>query len=169
MSKWDQLKGEYIEWMLLDKHQRAIANLPASDTEWAKAKGVADRTLRNWKSDPEINSRIESRQREQALRLPGATVSGPTSFGVANSEEPESEYQLIKTKLLQMAAAGDKSALDTYFRTYGKTYVEEENAARKSDFRDLDTEDLYTRVLALIPDDRLEAELLSRKGNSDDH
>lgn len=169
MSKWDQLKDEYIEWMLLDKHQRAIANLPSSDTEWAKAKGVADRTLRNWKSDPEITARIESRQREQALRLPGATVSGPTSFGVANSDEPESEYQLIKTKLLQMAAAGDKSALDTYFRTYGKSYVEEETAARKSDFRELDTEDLYSRVLALIPDDRLEAELNQRKGISNDN
>jgi hypothetical protein len=169
MSKWDQLKSEYIEWVLLDRHQRAVSNLPASDTEWAAAKDISDRTLRNWKSDPEIAARIETRQKEQALRLPGATLSGPTSFGVANTDEPESEYQLIKTKLLQMAAAGDKSALDTYFRTYGKSYVEEETAARKSDFRELDTGELYRRALALIPDDLLEEELRIRKGINNDN
>jgi hypothetical protein len=62
-----------------------------------------------------------------------------------------------------MAASGDKTAIDTYFKTYGKSFVEEETAARKSDFRDLDTEDLINRVLLLIEDERLIYEVEARK------
>jgi len=163
LNKWDQLKSEFIEWSLLDKHQRSLASLPAHETEWAKAKDVSDRTLRNWKNDPAFMEKIEARQKEQALRLPGSTITGSASLAVPESDgSDESDYTIIKAKLIQRAASGDKGALDTYFKTYGKTYVDEENAARRSDFRDIDTDELYTRVLLLVPTGRLEAELKSR-------
>ena len=44
----------------------------------------------------------------------------------------------------------------------GVTYVEEEKASRKADFRDQDITQLYARVLALLPTEVIQAEIANR-------
>lgn len=160
-KKYEQLKTEFTEWLLLDKHQRVIAQLPSSELEWAKLKQISDRTLRTWKVDPEFMERLKVRQNQVGLKLPGATAKYD---GVSGEEKTDdSDYAIIKIKLIERAAAGDKSALDTYFKTYGKAYVDEENALKRSDFREIDTDEIYKRVLKLIPVERLKEELILRE------
>jgi urease gamma subunit len=163
LNRYELLQNEFIEWLLLDKHQRAVANLPSSEMEWAKVKDVSDRTLRNWKQDDSFIAKYENRQREQALSLPGATTLAlkPSANGVKDDDTVE--YAQIKQKLVERAKQGDRASAELYFKTYGKMFVDEEIASRRSDFRDLDTDALYDRVLALVPVEKIEAELAKRK------
>ena len=157
-----KLRDEYLEWLLLDRFQRAAAGLPESDVEWGKAKGVATRTLRSWKSDEDFTARLEERQTQQAARLtPGATVTAGSY--VAGDGSADGDYLAIRAKLITMAAAGDKTAIDTYFKTYGKSFVEEENASRKSDFRDWEDEQLVGRLLEFLSDETVFAEADRRR------
>ena len=168
LNKYDLLKNEYIEWFLTDKHQRAIAGMPTSDTQWAKVKGISDRTLRLWKQDEEFVGKLESRRKERMLSLPGATVLATTATEArkvaSTGFDPEkADHDAIKAKLIERAMAGDRASAELYFKTYGKQYVDEEMASRKSDFRDMDITALYERVLALVPDEAIEAELAKRQ------
>ena len=52
---------------------------------------------------------------------------------------------------------------EIYFKTYGKTYVDEEQAARKADFREQDISQLYARVLALVPTEVIKDEIQKRE------
>jgi hypothetical protein len=164
LNRYELLQNEYIEWLLLDKHQRAVAGLPTSDIEWAKVKGITDRTLRTWKQNDDFIAKFENRQREQALKLPGATTLAVKPSGnVEKVDDDTAEYALIKQKLVERAKSGDRASAELYFKTYGKIFVDEEVASRRSDFRDLDTDALYDRVLALVPVEKIEAELEKRK------
>lgn len=164
VNRLQLLRNEYIEWCILDRQHKIVAGLPTSDVQWAKLKGITDRTIRNWKNDPDFIAKYEARVKEVSLALPGGT-----SLSVIKQEKQDkptkekSEYELIKQKLVDRAMAGDKNAADLYFKTYGKVYVDEEAASRRSDFRELDTDTLYSRVLALVTTEAIEAELAKRR------
>jgi hypothetical protein len=167
-NKYELLQNEYIEWLLMDKHQRAVSGLPSSDVEWSKVKGISDRTVRKWKTHESFIEKYENRQREHALRIPGATVL-QTSGRVAGKgsipgghDSNKSEHEAIKAKLIERAMSGDRASAELYFKTYGKLYVDEELASRKSDFRDMDVDGLYQRVLGLLPTEVIEAEIAKR-------
>jgi len=163
-TKYELLQNEYIEWSLMNKHQRAIAGLPSSDVQWAKIKGITDRAIRKWKQNEDFLARLENRRKEVALALPGATAL-PTQAAAAQKLSPDAdknEHEAIKAKLIERAMAGDRASAELYFKTYGKQFVDEEVASRKSDFRDLDIEALYARVLALVPVEAIHAELEKR-------
>lgn len=171
-KRFELLQNEYIEWLLTDKHQRAVMGLPASDVEWAKVKGISDRTIRKWKQDEKFVAKYENRQKEVELSLPGATAlaTSPKAGGGKKVASPGSvsgddsnDYNIIKNKLVERAMSGDRASAELYFKTYGKLYVDEEAASRRSDFRDADIEVLYDRVLALVPLAKIEAELEKRK------
>jgi hypothetical protein len=168
LNKYDLLKNEYIEWFLTDKHQRALAGMPTSDTQWSKIKGISDRTLRLWKQDPDFVAKLENRRKEKMLSLPGATVLATTATEARKQPNPtfdpeKADHDAIKAKLIERAMAGDRASAELYFKTYGKQYVDEELASRKSDFRDMDIEALYERVLSLVPEAAIEAELAKRR------
>jgi len=164
INKYELLQNEYIEWMLLDKHQKIVAGLPTSDKEWAKIKHITDRTLRMWKNNDNFIAKYDNRLKEKALSLPGATSLNTTVQKTSKATNNEkSEYELIKSKLTERAIAGDKAAAELYFKTYGKAYVDEEAASRKSDFRDMDIMSLYGRVLSLVSTEAIEIELAKRK------
>jgi hypothetical protein len=161
---YDKLRNEFLEWMLLDRVQRGANNLPKSEAEWARRNGLTARTLHGWKNRPDFIERLEKRRGEAAQRIltPEGSALGARVFAVHDNSD-ESDYAQIKSRLIAMAASGDKTAIDTYFKTYGKSFVEEETAARKSDFRDLDTDELINRALSLIEDERLIFEVESRR------
>lgn len=152
VDKFQLLQNEYIEWLLLDKHQRAVAGLPTSDVAWAKVKGVNERTVRQWKKHPRFIEKYENRVREKAMALPGATALALTPSQLkAQGKDDRNEHEMIKAKLIERAMSGDRASAELYFKTYGKAFVDEEMANRKSDFRDLDIAALYDRVLSLVP------------------
>lgn len=152
VDKFQLLQNEYIEWLLLDKHQRAVAGLPTSDVAWAKVKGVNERTVRQWKKHPRFIEKYENRVREKAMALPGATALALTPSQLkAQGKDDRNEHEMIKAKLIERAMSGDRASAELYFKTYGKAFVDEEMANRKSDFRELDVEALYDRVLSLVP------------------
>jgi hypothetical protein len=163
-DKYELLQNEYIEWALMDKHAKAVANLPSSDVQWAKVKGIADRTIRKWKQNPEFIAKYEKRERERTLALPGATAL-QTAGAINNqkAKDERNEHEAIKSKLIERAMAGDRASAELYFKTYGKAFVDEEVASRKSDFREMDIEQLYEKVLALVPVSKIEDELAKRK------
>jgi hypothetical protein len=164
VDKFQLLQNEYIEWLLLDKHQRAIAGLPTSDVAWAKVKGVNERTVRQWKKHPRFIEKYENRVREKAMALPGATALALTPSQLnAQGKDDRNEHEMIKAKLIERAMSGDRASAELYFKTYGKAFVDEEMANRKSDFRELDISALYDRVLSLVPVAVLE-EFLAKKG-----
>lgn len=163
LNRIELLKNEYIEWLLLDKHQKAVANLPMTDKEWAKIKNTTDRTLRYWKQDPKFIEAFETRQREHALKLHGATALPIKPSENLAKDTDSSEYLAIKNKLVERAKSGDRASAELYFKTYGKIFVDEELASRKSDFREMDTDALYDRVLLLVPVEKIEAFLAGRK------
>ena len=158
------LQNEFIEWHILDKHTKIVNNLPVNIAKWAKAKSITDRTVRNWMANPEFVERIENRRVELSLALPGATAGAMTSIAVlkANKDDDKSDYEKIKAALVERALAGDRTSAEIYFKTYGVTYVEEEKASRKADFRDQDITQLYARVLALVPTEVIQAEIANR-------
>lgn len=163
--RYELLQNEYIEWALMNKHQRAIAGLPSSDRQWAEIKGITDRAIRKWKQNPDFIAKMENRRKEVMLALPGATAL-PTQAAVAqklSADADKNEHEAIKAKLIERAMAGDRASAELYFKTYGKQFVDEEVASRKSDFRDLDIEALYERVLALVPVEAIQAELEKRQ------
>lgn len=153
IDKYELLQNEFIEWLLLDKHQKVVAGIPTSEVEWAKIKHITDRTLRKWKSTPEFVEKYENRRKEHLLKLPGGTTLPVTSTVPVKDRQADgkNEHELIKAKLIERALAGDKAAAELYFKTYGKAFVDEELASRKSDFRDMDIDALYERVLTLVP------------------
>jgi hypothetical protein len=152
VDKFQLLQNEYIEWLLLDKHQRAVAGLPTSDVAWSKVKGVNERTVRQWKKHPRFIEKYENRVREKAMALPGATALALTPSQLkAQGKDDRNEHEMIKAKLIERAMAGDRASAELYFKTYGKAFVDEEMANRKSDFRELDVAALYDRVLSLVP------------------
>lgn len=163
-TKFELLQNEYIEWTLMNKHQRAIAGLPTSDVQWAKVKGITDRAIRKWKQNPDFLAKLENRRKEVILALPGGTALPLQAAAVQklSTDSDKNEHEAIKAKLIERAMAGDRASAELYFKTYGKQFVDEEIASRKSDFRDLDIEALYERVLALVPVEAIQAELEKR-------
>lgn len=127
------------------------ARSPSTEEEWAAAHEVTTRTLRRWKGVPEFADRLA------VLRTANA-VQGSQAEG-----KDEVDYQEVKTQLIGAAKSGNAKALELYFRTYGKPFVEEEIATRNADLAGLDLDDLVTRaLLALGPD--LVAGALRRQG-----
>ena len=167
-NHYKALMNEFVEWYILDKHTKIVNGLPVNITKWSKAKGITDRTVRNWMANEEFLKKIENRKKELTLSLPGATVAAITPISVMRQtkDDDKSDYEKIKAALVERALSGDRTSAEIYFKTYGKAYVDEEQAARKADFRDQDIDQLYDRVLALLPDEVIEKEMNRRKSLS---
>lgn len=132
----------YAQWLDTPTSSR----VPATDSEWGDAHGVAARTLRRWKQDPIF----------VAMRT-AVTVSEP----VEDDGSDEASYRAVKAQLVTGARGGNAKALELYFKTYGKPYVEEEVAARTLDLENLELPGLVIRALVALAPDELKKELES--------
>lgn len=164
MARNETVKEAYVEWLLLTDGQRATSGLPVTEAAFAAAKGVGESTLRRWKRDPAFQENLKSRQQALAVRhSPGLPVTGtPMADRIAapqGASAAELQFLAAKTVLEDLIASKDKNALDLYFKTFGKSFVEAEQQAHKSDFAALDDTALVTRTLAHIPTPALQAEI----------
>jgi len=69
---------------------------------------------------------------------------------------------MVKTRLVEQAKEGNAKAVELYFRTYGKPFVEEEVASRQSDFANMDLDVLVAEALASVGDELVAAALRER-------
>lgn len=143
--RWNQ----YIDWMLTPEHLRGPVT---TDSAWAASNGVADRTLRRWKTLPEFQALLDRRQAAMEARIDVASVtSGSEAAGDVDGDE--ADYRVVKSVLVEGAKSGNPKSLELYLKTYGKPFVEEEAASRTADLASLDLEDLVSRALeALAPE-----------------
>lgn len=136
-AKWKA----YALWLNSPESDREMS----SEEEWAAANGTTSRTLRRWKQDPAF----------AALRA----SLGPyvPEEGVDDGSD-EAAYRAVKAKLVAGARSGNAKALELYFKTYGKPFVEEEVAARTLDLSAMELPALVAcTVAALSPDELVSA------------
>lgn len=140
--QWD----EFILWLATPDHERG--NI-ATEDEWAKAHGYADsRTLRRWKKNPEFIERQMTLTQKMVSKVGGALVTSGDDDITMDGEERD--YRLVKTKLVQSAKEGNLKAQELYMKQYGKSWIDEEQASRASDFSNLELPSLVAKAASVL-------------------
>jgi len=137
-AKWKA----FALWLDSPESTRAIS----TEEDWAASNGVTARTLRRWKQEPEF----------VALR---ASLGGAPTVEVGDDGSDEASYRAVKAQLVAGARGGNAKALELYFKTYGKPFVEEEVAARTLDLENVELPGLVARAVAALSADELESAL----------
>jgi len=147
-AKQHALWDEFILWLAMPEAERGVN---ATEEDWAKAKGYADsRQLRRWKKDPAFVER-----QRVLLENMSSRAGAVTQFSDDASDEPadERDYRLVKSQLLTNAKSGNLKATELWMKLYGKTWIDEEQAARSSDFSNMDLPSLLAETaVAVAPD-----------------
>ena len=156
-TKINPLWDEFILWLATPENERGAIS---SEDEWAKSKGYADaRTLRRWKKNPAFVER-QRRLTETMVTKAGAAVVfedlGDPEFA------DERDYRLVKAKLMESAKTGNLKATELFMKLYGKSWIDEEQASRSSDFSQLSLPELVARAVEAIDRDVLVAVLEER-------
>ena len=140
-EKLNPLWDEFILWSAVPVEKRGAVS---SEDDWARSKGYADaRQMRRWKRD----DRFAERQAE----LLGDDVPTVTSASATYSGD-EADYQVVKAQLLGSAKGGNLKATELFMKLYGRSWIEEETAARSLDFTGMDLASLVVEaLLALSP------------------
>ena len=139
---WD----EFILWLATPEHERGAVS---TEDEWAKSKGYADsRTLRRWKNNPAFQER-QRRLSEGLASKTGAAIVFDGNDEVEMDAE-ERDYRLVKSKLIESAKQGNLKAQELYMKQYGKSWIDEEQAARASDFSNFELPDLVARAASAL-------------------
>ena len=155
-EKWDA----YILWLATPLHERGTV---ATEEDWAKANGFADaRTMRRWKKNPSFINRQKTLTQTLTAKV-GAVAVFETDEGVIDSDERD--YLLVKSKLVESAKGGSLKAQEQYMKIYGKSYVDEENATKNSDYSNFELKELVSKGIMHIGEDIL-ISLLEEKGYS---
>ena len=153
-KKLNPLWDEFILWSFLPEVQRGAVT---SEVEWARAKGISDRTLRRWKEQPEfVARRAELSAVSQVSRVADAVVS---AGGGEVASADEGDYLVVKQTLVEGAKSGNPKYLDMYFRTYGKPFVEEEVASRSASLANEDLESLVVEAVMVLGEELVAARL----------
>ena len=143
-EKINPKKRAFAAWLASPEGTRAVA----TEEDWAAANGVNTRTLRRWKQEPEFSG------------LRASLGGAPTvEADVQDDGSDEASYRAVKAQLVSGARGGNAKALDLYFKTYGKPFVEEEVAARTLDVENLELPSLVARAVAALSADELESAL----------
>ena len=139
--KWD----EYILWLATPEHERGTI---ANEEQWAKANGFADaRTTRRWKKNPDFLQRQMTLTKTLTAKV-GAVAIFEDDESTMNGDERD--YRVVKSKLIESAKTGNLKAQELFMKIYGKTWVDEEQASRVSDFGNMDTEELVAKAALAV-------------------
>jgi hypothetical protein len=157
-AKINPLWDEFILWLATPENERGLIT---SEDDWAKAKGYSDsRTLRRWKKLPEFIER-QRRLTETMVTKSGAVVVFEDDDNPDFADERD--YRLVKAQLLTSAKGGNLKATELFMKLYGKTWIEEEQASRSSDFSSVDLGELVAQAAVAVAPEVL-AEVLRASG-----
>lgn len=152
MTKTHEHWDEYIMWLATPEHERGAV---ATEDEWAKTHGYSDsRTMRRWKAKPEFQERQRRLTEAMAVKAGAAVVFDDDSVDI---DADERDYRIVKSKLVESAKQGNLKAQELFMKLYGTSWLDEEQAARASDFSNLELADLVARAAVA-----LEPEVLAR-------
>ena len=140
--QWD----DFILWLATPEHERGTVS---TEHEWAQAHGYADsRTLRRWKKNTEFLERQMSITQKMVSKVGGAIITSGDDDITMDGEERD--YRLVKTKLVQSAKEGNLKAQELYMKQYGKSWIDEEQASRSSDFSNLELPSLVAKAASVL-------------------
>lgn len=181
-AELEPTRQQYLDWLLLSRRDRLLNQLPTTDKQWGDQHAVSTRTLRRWRmADPEFQAMLEVQKRLRIGPLPAQKLDRnrtPIRIDGANGsgyvlDEPsglqgqpttaEVEYAEMRQLLADLAKKGDRSALKLWFDTYGKPWIESEQAQHTSEFHALGDKELAEVTLDLI-DPEIVAASLARRG-----
>ena len=149
-TKTNPLWDEFILWLATPENERGAVT---SEDEWAKAKGYADsRTLRRWKKNPAFQER-QRRLTETMASKTGASVLFEDDDNPDFADERD--YRLVKGQLLNSAKTGNLKATELFMKLYGKSWIDEEQASRSSDFSSMPMDVLVARAAGAVAPETL--------------
>ena len=139
---------EYILWLATPSHERGDVR---TEAQWAAAHGYKDpRTMRIWKNKPEF-AEMQKQVIGKMMDNPDVDVESLDLGSVDFADERD--YRLVKAQLLSQAKSGNLKAAELYMKIYGKSFVDDEAAARSTDFSTQNLEKLVaTAAAALSPE-----------------
>jgi len=144
-STQNELWDKYILWLATPAHERGDI---ATEDEWAQAHGYADsRTMRRWKSKPEFLERQRRLSEGLAAKTGAAIVHEDDDVSM---DADERDYRLVKSKLIESAKTGNLKAQELFMKLYGKSWLDEEQAARASDYSNLELPGLVAQAAAAL-------------------
>ena len=123
------VREEYLEWLLLDKRTRQVHNLPRSQAEFARVKGLADRTLRRWQGEPEFQERLAQRRGEMERAGRGGAVKPQV---VTSGSRPASDPRDGRVR----GAVRDDDPLEAVDRVHESLVAEARSAGLSEDEAD---------------------------------
>lgn len=142
--KWD----EYILWLATPEHERGLV---ANEDQWAKANGFADaRTTRRWRKNPDFVARQKTLLTGIVAKQGAITVHN-TEQGAIDADELD--YKVVKSKLVESAKSGNLKAQEMFLKTYGKSWIDEEQSSRSSDYTNLELAELITKSISFLSPD----------------
>ena len=180
-----KLQEELAHWMLMDKRTRQVHGMPLTQKEWAQTKGITDRTVSRWINHDERFQKYAEQLRVQSAQriLPNSTVAagnaraatdprlvkrysppdpaGPDDDPYAGVEDPKYRaYLEAKDALLEGVRAGEKGAIETWFKLFGQEFIQAERAGSER-LVDLDDDELADELVGLLGPDRVAQALAS--------
>lgn len=175
-----KLQADYASWLLTTKRDREMYDLPTSSLQFARLKGVADRTLRRWRNDvPEFQEYLEDLRRRANREgvpvglTPPEEIARPQTPTDARTLPPaeqrvrlppkeanpayddalsldEQQYATVKAEIARQASGGDAKALELYLKYWGGEHLRRERAENE--------------LLAGMTDGQLVSEVISMLG-----
>lgn len=154
---------EFADWLLMDRGEKLRQGIVTTEQEFGAARGITNRTLYNWKNDPDFLELVEERRvarvaalvpnvvtmdKKNRQRL-GLESAAPDPTDAAR--ESEEQYHRLRQLLYEQAARGDAKSIDLWFRLYGKPFVEAENASAMGDLARMSDDDLLANIVQMLP------------------
>lgn len=152
---WD----EYIMWLATPEHERGAT---ATEEQWAQEHGYSgSRTMRRWKTNPDFTERQRRLTESMAAKSGGALVFSDDDDITMDGDERD--YRLVKTKLVESAKQGNLKAQELFMKLYGKSWLDEEQASRSSDYSNMELPGLVAKAASIL-DPKIMADALRAAG-----
>ena len=141
-------KRAFAEWLVAPARVRRQYGMPTSKEAYAKARGIASKTLSRWERDEKFQPILEA-ARQALVRAPDPGDVAPAPWDGLKDKDRR-EYEAIRESLLASAQQGDPKALDLYMKHFGSHFAQEEQAARSRGLAGKSDDELVDETLALI-------------------
>jgi hypothetical protein len=160
----DPRRRAFLEWELLDHTTRSLRKEPKTQKDWCASFEVPERTVANWKKHEEFQAEVARRTKQMTQVFADAGVEAIPDTGLVLSGElafdDDIATEMVKSKVLAAALAGDIRSQDLWAKSWGKQYISTAADHVADHLRELSDEqlaaqiaELSTRLLELAHDD----------------
>jgi hypothetical protein len=104
--------------------------------------------MRRWKTNPDFTERQRRLTESMAAKSGGALVFSDDDDITMDGDERD--YRLVKTKLVESAKQGNLKAQELFMKLYGKSWLDEEQASRSSDYSNMELPGLVAKAASIL-------------------